>query len=337
MDLATILEALKGLSPILGALAILLVGWIYWLKHKEAKEEVTAEKAREEALEAKLTAIVNKSEMLNKKTVALESIVKKIEGGNATMLATVEDHENKAEHRFTQQVDVLVQIHEQLVRLNATNATVINTDNAKRIIQYQWAWAKEETSRLLVNSIRNNSFRGREDIVARKVYDFWRKAAENSLESLLRLEGLRYPYKHLYTSHLATAWSLIWSWAVPVYHSAHDDSTFELRLTDLESRVKTLFDQVLATHYSLVEDIDHGLIYTDEKAQKDIHVVNDPQAAHDMSQLLKTFKPGTTDKLQPAAELRVILAKAIAADRTSLDAASVGMRIKSGMFDSNKQ
>ena len=336
MDLAAILEALKGLSPLLGALALLLVGWIYWLKHSEAKEEASIEKAKEEALDAKLTAIVSKSEVLSKKTMALESIVKNIEGGNATMLATVVAHENKAEQRFTQQVDVLVQIHEQLVRLNAAHATVINTDNAKRIIQYQWAWCRDECSRLIVNSIRNNSFRGREDIVSRKVYDFWRKAAENSLESLLRLEGLQYPYKHLYTSHLSIAWSLIWSWAVPVYHSAHGDSTFELRLTDLENRTRTLFDQILATHYSLVEDIDHGLIYTDEKAQKDIAVVNDPQAARDMEHTLKTFKVGSTDRMHPAGGLRALMAKAIEADRKSSDAGSSGLRIKSGLFEPPK-
>lgn len=337
-DLATVFEFLKSVSPFVALLAGALVAWLAWLRYAEAKSVSDAEVSDNERLAKELAGVKASTATLTSKTLALSSAVANIERESTRMLASIAEVDTNAEQRFSKQVEVLVQIHEQLVQLNASHATVIGPDNAKRIIQYQWAWCRDETARLITNSVRNNGFKNREDMVARKVYEFWRKAAESSLQSLLRLEGLQYPYKHLFTSHLAVAWSQIWAWAVPLYHHSHTDTNFEPRLSDLEGRVKTLFDQIIFHHYSLVEDIDHGLFYAESRAPKDITVVNDLHAPLEMGNLLRTFVPGETDRLQPSADLRTLLAKSISAERHISDPpASSVSRIKSGLFDPGRQ
>lgn len=163
---------------------------------------------------------------------------------------------------LTQQetVGFLRKIAQELVNLNANQpGSRISNENAKMIIENQWAWCRDETARLLVNSILNNNFRGSETLVARKVQRAWHIAAKNSKQSLDRLSGMNYPFEPLFDQHIQIVWERSWEWAIPLYH--RDTPNLDEAVRDLQERVRGVFDDVLRAYFRHVEDIDKGALY----------------------------------------------------------------------------
>lgn len=193
------------------------------------------------------------------------------------------------------QTTLLTKIAQELVSLNAaTTGSVISIDNAKNIIHYQWNWCRDETARLICNSIQNNHFRGRESIVARRVYSAWRKASITALQSVDRFEGLSYPYRRLYLIHAPLVWDVIWSWAVPLYHQRFERGSPDTEeLADLYERICRLFDQAIAYYFELVEDIDTGELYNDTREDPPMPVVSEDDAyTARMSEALRDYCVG---------------------------------------------
>jgi len=199
-----------------------------------------------------------------------------------------------------QQTAVLREIHKQLVSLNAgMNGTMINQDNAKLIIGYQWNWCRDETVRVVVRSIKDNHFKGNETVVARNVYRGWHKAAKDALASLQKLDGLKYPYNPLFVRHADYIWSCVWDWAVPLYYDKRLN-TFDARLADLADRVTGLFDLIHNTHVDVVEDVAVGALYCDTHPTASALLTDDAVAIR-MGNKLLSYGDGNESGLRPVA------------------------------------
>lgn len=310
MDLAQLAEMLKSLSPYIATL-VLIGALVYrWFDYREKKDvadgEQAAEVQRQEDHDNLLEVV-----RLSKETAEGQKHVQ-------TLFAA---HNDSADLRFQQEVDIFKQILRQLIALNATATDGISTDNAKLIVQYQWNWCRNETSRVIQNSIRNNHFRGEEDRVARSVFRAWHRAAADSLSSVTRLKGVTYPYQSLYTHHITMAWDRSWEWAVAVYYSAHarrTETELEAALKDLDVMITSLFDQIFDTHVSIVEDVDIGVLYDDgSRDSRPVTVPNDITRPTEMALKLASYKPrnnagDTTSHFLTPAALRDWMKKAIA-------------------------
>lgn len=187
------------------------------------------------------------------------------------------------------------QLLKEIVRMNASLAgdKEVSTENAKLLIEQQWAWCRSETQRIVVNSVTNNNFVGDEERVTRSVQRAWRFAGNQSKESLTKFGGLNYPFTRLFEESLPLVWERVWKLAVPLYHRHHADHTSKAFLEDigeLAAQVKEWFDTSLDEHFRAVEDIDTGEIYprgTDEE-----HGGGDAGTTEYMSRMLKAYKPG---------------------------------------------
>lgn len=308
MDLAQASEAVKSLSPY--ALTLVLLGaiiyrWFDYREKKDASDSDKAEEARKQELHDNLLAVL--------------ALCRQTAAGQNTVQTLLSEHNDSADIRFQQEVEIFKQILRQLISLNATATDGISSDNAKLIVQYQWNWCRNETSRVIQNSIRNNHFRGDEERVARSVFRAWHRVAVDSLSSVMRLRGITYPYQTLYTHHVAMAWERVWEWAVAVYYTPRkNDEDLEAALKDLDGLITSLFDQIFETHISLVEDVDAGILYEEGgKDQRPTVVPNDITRPSIMAAKLASYKPSTnpgdsTVHFMTPAALRACMAKAIA-------------------------
>jgi hypothetical protein len=165
--------------------------------------------------------------------------------------------------RSAKELDLLEKMTQEMVKLNAhMSGDLISTDNAKRIISYQWSWCRDETARLIQSSITYNNFMGNEELVVRRVFRAWKKIANESRESICRISGIKYPFDPLYESHLPMIWERVWEWAAPIYGSkSRGTDKWSDKLKDLEGRVYSLFDSVIETYFEMAEDLQDGLIY----------------------------------------------------------------------------
>lgn len=229
----------------------------------------------------------------------LRRIEDQVSGDHSVLIQhTIESNQASSamEKLLESQTALLCKIAQELVSLNAaTTGSVISIDNAKNIIHYQWNWCRDETARLICNSIQNNHFRNRESIVARRVYAAWRKASITALHSVERFEGLRYPYRRLYLVHAPILWDIIWGWAVPLYHRRNEQGTIDAdAAADLHERIVRLFDQAIAYYFELVEDIDTGELYNDSgQADPPLPGVSEgEECTTEMADLLRDYKVG---------------------------------------------
>ena len=199
---------------------------------------------------------------------------------------------------------LLRKMTQELINLNANQpGSKISTENSKVIIETQWAWCRDESARLLINSIRNNHFKGSEGLVARKVRRAWQIAAKNAKQSVSRFSGLSYPYEELFDEHIQSVWRHAWIWAVPLYH--RDAVDMESSLADLHDRVRSLFDSLLIAFFRNVEDIDKGILYAppgdvtadgayrNTNSEPNLHSATEPNLVDDMIALLTDYKVGT--------------------------------------------
>jgi len=262
-ELVTIVEAVKGYSPLALLLILIVVVIFRWFASRDKQTEAEAEKHLIAQID---TAVVN--------TIALQQVVAKSVEGQKNMIGVLSSLSEANDVRFAQEVSVLEKIHRQLVTLNAVTASAVSPANAKVIIEQNWNWCRDETARVITGSIRNNHFKGNEERVARSVYKALLKACTDSMASITKIEGIKYPYHHLYTHHIKLIWEMLWDWALPVYHGPHD-TQLDASLKDLTERIVAIFDQVLVLHIEIVEDIDSGLYYDETQTTRQTSISSD--------------------------------------------------------------
>jgi len=284
-----------NLSPyvatVAGTVVVILGGLWYRSKRLESRER-TAAQSQLDVIQESATGTSTRLAKVDEKVESLHSSLAR--------------HVTNEDASRDEQTVVLREIHKQLVGLNAgLTGSVINQDNAKLIISYQWNWCRDETIRVAIRSIRDNHFRGNEPVVARNVYRGWNKAAKDALNSLQKIDGIKYPYGPLFLQHVNYVWSNIWNWCVPLYYDKRT-AAFDDKLSDLSSRMSALFDLVHNVHIDVAEDVAFGALYCDD------HPVNsdvqfDESVALRMGSRLRDFsndedssilKPHTTESIR---------------------------------------
>ncbi len=276
-ELVTVLEALKGYSPVVILLFLVVVVIFRWFARKDKETDAAADQHLADQIDS---AVAN--------TVALQSVVAKSVEGQKNMIGVLSSLSEANDVRFAQEVLVLQQIHRQLVTLNAVTASAVSPANSKVIIEQNWNWCRDETARVITSSIRNNHFKGNEERVARAVYKALLKACTDSMASITKIEGIKYPYHHLFTHHIKLIWEMLWEWSLPVYHGPHDVQ-LEASLKDLTERIVAIFDQVLILHIEIVEDIDSGLYYDETQTTRQTSIPSDLTIPSKMAQKLMGY------------------------------------------------
>jgi hypothetical protein len=256
MDFAALLPLLRDLSPYV-AVVLLLCGvggyFIYrkfnlkekFLDYRKSKESTASEVVEKQA---QLTILTKVTEIDTKVNSFSSSFTSQL------------DKQNEFINKNT---EILGSIHRELIRLNAAQpGKTIGHENAKKIILYQWNWCRDETSRLLINSIINNHYHGNENETARKVLGAWKDAARDAYRSITSLDGISYPVEPLFKEQIRHIWTKIWELAVPVYHR-YSGRAIEGRpaFEELSAKINEIFDQVYDVYTAEVEDIDNGLLY----------------------------------------------------------------------------
>jgi len=173
-------------------------------------------------------------------------------------------HNAKADMVATKSLEVFENISHQLTVLSSTmSGQVMALPDAKSTIRYQWSWCRDETARLIINSIHNNKFKGREAVVARIVQRAWAAAAYRAKESLDALKTLKYPYQILFEKHINILWHDVWDAAVPLYHRDIPNGMGNLAdaLEGLRDMVVTSFDLLLEEYFTMSEDVENGSVY----------------------------------------------------------------------------
>lgn len=200
------------------------------------------------------------------KTGCLETKIDKIDDMLVEHVTLTKDSLNKAKR----EVDLLEKMCQELVRLGAfLSGEYISTDNSKRIINYQWNWCRDQTGRVIQNSLEHNHFMSHEDLVVRRVRRAWHKISEESRESVKRFTGLKYPFESLYDVHLPMIWERIWEWAVPMYHAMNPRGPGSVeQYQDLQDRITTLFNSVIETYFDMMEDVNAGQFYEPEDPRR---------------------------------------------------------------------
>lgn len=162
-----------------------------------------------------------------------------------------------------QSLQLLGKIAQELVSFNASQSgEVVSIENSKIMIENQWNWVRDETARIICNSVENNNFAGNETMVARRARHAWKHAAANPRRILNRIKGMQYPHDSLFEHHLPFIWESVWEWAVPLYHRDLGSATLDDALDDLKARTMNLFDDVIRTYFEMTEDIDRGQLYS---------------------------------------------------------------------------
>jgi hypothetical protein len=268
-----------------------------WLRNKRKDSELaaTAQTAAQVQLDAierhavgTSTHVAELATKVETTQTALERKIDAVETRVNDVKADLARHVQTEDATRDAQTEVLREIHKQLVSLNAgLTGSVVNQENAKLIIGYQWNWCRDETIRVVLRSIKDNHFRGNESVVARHVYRGWNKAASDALASLERIDGLKYPFSPLFLRHVDYIWTVAWLWGVPLYYETRNH-TFDNKLADLGNRISDLFDLVYATHIDVVEDVAYGAVYRDDHPARS-SVVYDETAALRMGDQLRKY------------------------------------------------
>lgn len=259
MDFAALIPLLRDLSPYVAIVLIICgaVGYFVYRKYNW-KEKLLATR---ESVAAKESAAAEKATQL----MILDKVTQ-VQTDVAVTRTQLAEH--MQDHNAS--VDVLKGIHHELIRMNAQPGKVISPDNAKLIILYQWNWCRDETARILINSITNNHYYGNEEKTAQKVLGAWKDAARDALRSVVALDGFSYPVEPLFEQQTKRLWAQAWAWAVPVYQR-YSGRPIEGKAAyeELTAKVKEVFDQTYEAYIDAVEDIDSGLVYRHEERDLD--------------------------------------------------------------------
>ncbi len=238
-DLDSFLDFLENATPLAGFIGALIVLAFAFFKHRETMRQLRG----------------------------FSDVRSEIGDLKVMLTAHVKVSETRADSDKAQ-VECLREIHKELIKLNSIQEDgFVTTSDAKLMIAYQWSWCRDETARLICNSVSNNNFRKNEELIARKVQRAWKKAAENSRQSLLNLKSLKYPFDVLYERHICMIWEYCWKWAIPLYHRDLGAVSLEEALSDLRDRILCLFDDTLEAYFESIEDIDSGQLYKPEEVR----------------------------------------------------------------------
>lgn len=278
--LADVLKLLKDASPVIAVLAVSALAIYLWFQDRKDRRS----------------------------RGVLDSVNEKLGtmGGQVT-----EVHRMLTEHMAREtgaaQLAALESINQQLVIMNATQpGKIVSIENSKLMIASQWEACRNETVRILANSIQNNNFEGNEANIARRVQLAWRQATDQACRPLELMTGLSFPYDKLFSDNLTYIQNHLWSWAVPLYHRDCVDD-FRIELEDFCRQARQLFDDVLRAYFDAAMDIDQGLLYA--RAQADtadssgtrrtrtegsgVHVGEDLDLVVAMVEKLRGYRKGT--------------------------------------------
>jgi len=177
----------------------------------------------------------------------------------------------------------------ELISLKALQGTAtMASEEAKLLIEYQWAWCREEITRIITSSIDNNHFRGSEERVTRIVQRAWASASASAQESISRFTSLKYPYSPLFEVILPMLLERIWKQAVPIYHADRSNRAYAPQLEDLRDQGKELFETALSEYFRSVEDVESGPLYNSCAPA----AVNEDVTSY-RSELLSSYKEGS--------------------------------------------
>lgn len=188
----------------------------------------------------------------------------------------------------------------ELIALKAMQgAQAMSMEEAKLLIEYQWAWCRGEVIRVVLNSVENNHFRGNEDRVARSVQRAWKVGVQNAQVSLSRFSSLQYAYTPLFDVVLPVILDKIWKLAVPLYHASAMSGDYISRMEDFQASTVEIFNNGLDEYFRGVEDVDTGPMYAEVCRLSE----EDSQKADYRSQMLSAYKEG--GKSPPSGEFDV--------------------------------
>jgi hypothetical protein len=231
-----VLVALRFASPWVLSLAIIAYVVIQYMKYRKGTES-----------DLYLTS-------LDTRMQTHEGVCTKIQ---TDLEVHMRDHQAIVE----QQLKVLEGIEQQLVTLNSHQGP-LTMRNQRLMIQYQWNWFRDEVITIAENSIHKNGFKGREEVIARKVANAWKMASRDAMASISRLEGVTYQYDQLFNRSFKTILPKVWRAMLPIYApETRKAGMLEQALDDLDIRVRTFFEQEIASYFTEQEDIDTGYIY----------------------------------------------------------------------------
>jgi len=308
-EIKGILEMLKGASPWLVVTGgAVMVVWL-WFKHKkDTREETEAGK-----LASQLRAVNTKTEEVKDMVALLEPRINTIESRVLDTCDQFRQHYadtdahnrdftaklTESNDRFKEMITVLKKMHQELVGLNSSQpGKVINPENARLIIQYQWNWCRDECIRLLRTSIERNGIKSREDVVALRIFKAWKVAAKRAADSLTRFQGLQYQFTSLFDTYLGAAWQQCWAMALPLYHRVgiSNEEQLEGALGYLDEQARVCFERILEDYFFKAEDLDNGSVYGGKRATSD-EIPPVPESELKllafMSDSLRNFDPGS--------------------------------------------
>ncbi len=275
---------IANLSPYVATVAgtvVTILGILWYRNKRYESREKTAAQSQLDAIQEGTVGTGTRIAQVDTKIINVENKVEALH-------STLSHHVKNEDYARDEQTVVLREIHKQLVGLNAgLTGSVINQENAKLIISYQWNWCRDETIRVALRSIKDNHFRGNEAVVARNVYRGWNKASKDALDSLQKIQGIKYPYGTLFLRHIDFIGANIWNWCVPLYYEKRAGN-FDDKLTDLASRITALFDLVHSIHIDVAEDVAFGALYREEHPVK-AEVIFDEATATRMGERLRNY------------------------------------------------
>jgi len=241
-DIERLILLLKDASPWVVLSGAVLLGWVYFLRHRRLMKQTGVEQRVEGKLE-------ESNGMLSK------------------FVARYDEDRKRDQRVGEQEVGLLQKLHDEFVHISAVLSGSLSPENAKHAIRNQWTWCRTSTVRIIRQSIISNNIHDDEDRIAYRVHKAWKHAADESKESLDKYSGLDYPYENLY-AHLPSIWMDVWDLAVPLYYRKLGVfRTLNEALDDLGLGVTSLFDSALETHFDIWEDVNSGLIYRDEEVK----------------------------------------------------------------------
>lgn len=297
--LDTILDFLVNASPLVGLIGAIVVLVFAFFKHRETMRQLRG-------------------------FSDMQSLMSEVKSMLSTHVA-ISDNRMSTLHGSAQaEIDCLREIHKELIKLTSLqNDGFVTTSDAKLMIHYQWSWCRDETARLICNSIKNNNFRKNEELIARKVQRAWKKAADNSRQSLKNLKGLKYPFDMLFERHICMLWEYAWNWAIPLYHRDLGSATLDEALSDLNARIYALFDDTIEAYFESIEDIDSGSLYKTEELRSSgefVYSEDDITPTAKMAADLRHYERGSsTDSADQGTSTRINVRAEMERRTTHLD------------------
>lgn len=275
-------ELLQTVSAPVAIVALIIIGVVayglydlarFWLTRQTGLSDV---RARIDAMAAALTEHVTNS---NSNAGSLAQCLLELRSSSAM------------------QVKTLQSINAQLVLLNAASPdAILDVENARLMVTYQWNWCADVAIRATCSSIENNHFRGNEAAVIARTQRAWAKAAKSAKESLDRLNKFKYPYEGLFTSAIWTVFEQVVQHSIPLYHRTHNQMIHEL-IDNFAEEARLRFDLMLEAYLRKVEDVDSGELYRDEDGRNNTSQVMTISSLEPLmtrlAQELKLYTPGS--------------------------------------------